>query len=416
MALLQINLVLVESPLGQALPSLWLQLGGQHSPADPTALPHHPATTLAASSVCCSNFLLPGQKNAKRLSCSSRRVGRQGTTPAQVSVGRGTPKMQGRRHRSPPCPGDSGRWAWPLCLHHLVRVRLRPSSSSAKLHTAAGSETAVHFPDPRWGTFGPGPCVASPDRALDGVLSENQQKTDLRVMDTDYKHYAIVYTLRDRGQEPSTTLQLYSGCRSGEGHPGAGLGQAMGNGGWQGWCSSSPPHQHPSMLALSHTPGIHLGVNETLHHQFTLVSPRSLPAVFWSGCRPPELSAALLGSGWVGTRPWGGVHSSEVGVVPPCCQPGMAMGYPAAVLCLLGPLTHLGCLAAAREPDVSPQFLQKFKALFHTVGLTEDMLAILPQSGECQGWGWPACSLCTGRLHRCLGLSMWEHTHASLSV
>lgn len=102
-----------------------------------------------------------------------------------------------------------------------------------------------------------------------------------------------------------------------------------------------PPHQHPSVPALSHTPGIPLGVNETLHHQFTLVSTRSLPVVFWSGCRPPELSAALLGSGWVGTRPWGGgVHSSEVGVVPPCCQPGMAMGYPAAVLCLLGPLTH----------------------------------------------------------------------------
>eukprot|EP00075_Anas_platyrhynchos_P037587 XP_027326840.1 extracellular fatty acid-binding protein-like isoform X1 [Anas platyrhynchos] len=76
--------------------------------------------------------------------------------------------------------------------------------------------------------------------------TENQQKTDLRVMDTDYKHYAIVYTLRDRGQEPSTTLQLYT-----------------------------------------------------------------------------------------------------------------------------------------REPDVSPQFLQKFKALFHTVGLTEDMLAILPQSDQC---------------------------------
>lgn len=65
---------------------------------------------------------------------------------------------------------------------------------------------------------------------------------------------------------------------------------------------------------------------------------------------------------------------------------------------------------------MSPQLLQKFKELSHSVGLTEDMLAILPQSGECQGWGWPARSLCTGRLHRCLGLSMWEHTHGFLSV
>ncbi|NXF29969.1 LCN15 protein, partial [Nyctibius bracteatus] len=43
-----------------------------------------------------------------------------------------------------------------------------------------------------------------------------------------------------------------------------------------------------------------------------------------------------------------------------------------------------------REQDVSPQLLQKFKELIPTVkGLTEDMLAVLPQSGECQeGAGW----------------------------
>ncbi|XP_050570620.1 extracellular fatty acid-binding protein-like [Cygnus atratus] len=40
--------------------------------------------------------------------------------------------------------------------------------------------------------------------------TENQEKTDLCVMETDYQHYAIVYTLRDRGQEPSTMLQLYT--------------------------------------------------------------------------------------------------------------------------------------------------------------------------------------------------------------
>ncbi|NXM45271.1 LCN15 protein, partial [Gymnorhina tibicen] len=35
-----------------------------------------------------------------------------------------------------------------------------------------------------------------------------------------------------------------------------------------------------------------------------------------------------------------------------------------------------------REQDVSPQLLQKFMELILTMGLTEDMLAILPKSGE----------------------------------
>ncbi|NXO98656.1 LCN15 protein, partial [Certhia brachydactyla] len=35
-----------------------------------------------------------------------------------------------------------------------------------------------------------------------------------------------------------------------------------------------------------------------------------------------------------------------------------------------------------REQDVSPQILQKFMELIPTVGLPEDMLAILPKSGE----------------------------------
>ncbi|NXG78995.1 LCN15 protein, partial [Baryphthengus martii] len=42
-----------------------------------------------------------------------------------------------------------------------------------------------------------------------------------------------------------------------------------------------------------------------------------------------------------------------------------------------------------REQDVSPQLLQKFKELIPTMGLTRDMLAILPKSGEClKGMGW----------------------------
>uniref|UniRef100_A0A669Q3X4 Lipocalin/cytosolic fatty-acid binding domain-containing protein n=1 Tax=Phasianus colchicus TaxID=9054 RepID=A0A669Q3X4_PHACC len=40
-----------------------------------------------------------------------------------------------------------------------------------------------------------------------------------------------------------------------------------------------------------------------------------------------------------------------------------------------------------RNQDMSPQLLQKFKKLFHSVGLTEDMLVVLPHSGECQKGG-----------------------------
>ncbi|NXA09346.1 LCN15 protein, partial [Sapayoa aenigma] len=36
-----------------------------------------------------------------------------------------------------------------------------------------------------------------------------------------------------------------------------------------------------------------------------------------------------------------------------------------------------------REQDVSPQLLQKFTELIPTMGLTEDMLTVLPESGEC---------------------------------
>ncbi|NXL50397.1 LCN15 protein, partial [Podilymbus podiceps] len=44
-----------------------------------------------------------------------------------------------------------------------------------------------------------------------------------------------------------------------------------------------------------------------------------------------------------------------------------------------------------REQDVSPQLLQKFKELIPSMGLTKDMMAVLPKSGEWQeGAGWQA--------------------------
>ncbi|NXE84713.1 LCN15 protein, partial [Cochlearius cochlearius] len=47
------------------------------------------------------------------------------------------------------------------------------------------------------------------------------------------------------------------------------------------------------------------------------------------------------------------------------------------------PTTALQLLT--REQDVSPQLLQKFRELIPGAGLTEDMLAVLPKSGERAG-------------------------------
>ncbi|XP_061867649.1 lipocalin-15-like isoform X2 [Colius striatus] len=58
----------------------------------------------------------------------------------------------------------------------------------------------------------------------------------------------------------------------------------------------------------------------------------------------------------------------------------------------------VGLQLLTRGQHVSPQLLQRFQELLPTVGLTKDMLAVLPKSGECQegaewahwpaAWGW----------------------------
>ncbi|XP_058709362.1 lipocalin-15-like isoform X2 [Poecile atricapillus] len=51
----------------------------------------------------------------------------------------------------------------------------------------------------------------------------------------------------------------------------------------------------------------------------------------------------------------------------------------------------------SREQDLSPQLLQKFMELIPTMGLTKDMLVILPKSGEWpKGTGWQLWPLCMG--------------------
>ncbi|KFO99094.1 Lipocalin, partial [Calypte anna] len=43
-----------------------------------------------------------------------------------------------------------------------------------------------------------------------------------------------------------------------------------------------------------------------------------------------------------------------------------------------------GLQLLTRDQNVSPQLLQKFKELIPSMGLAEEMLAVLPASGECQ--------------------------------
>ncbi|XP_072208920.1 lipocalin-15-like isoform X2 [Excalfactoria chinensis] len=50
------------------------------------------------------------------------------------------------------------------------------------------------------------------------VSTEKGEKRDLRVMDTDYEHYAIVYSKLKDSQKPSTALQLYTRNRDMSSH------------------------------------------------------------------------------------------------------------------------------------------------------------------------------------------------------
>lgn len=59
---------------------------------------------------------------------------------------------------------------------------------------------------------------------------------------------------------------------------------------------------------------------------------------------------------------------------------------------------------------MSPQLLQKFMELIPTMGLTKDMLAILPKSGEWpEGTGWQLQLLCMCTVQR-LGVLPIAHS------
>jgi len=163
---------------------------------------------------------------------------------------------------------------------------------------------------------------------------------------------------------------------------------------------------------------------------------QSPPAVCQSGCGPPAPPAAPYPPRWVGHPPQGvcapplpaqGSHGVPgAHPAPPrlrlCPSPGSCHcpvgAGPPAWGSLLGAPTptspRFGCLAAVRGQDGSPQLLQKFEDLIPTVGLTKDMMAVLPKSGECPaGAGWHAQPPCTGTLRGGSGHCR-QHAHPSL--
>nr|XP_009666353.1 PREDICTED: lipocalin-15-like isoform X1 [Struthio camelus australis] len=121
-----------------------------------------------------------------------------------------------------------------------------------------------------------------------------EEKRDLRVMETDYDHYAIVYTVKESDREPSTTLQLYSEFGSGDRCLSSPRPkQDVATSEWQRQGSPLPSTATTSalnFLAPRHMQEIHFGMNETLHQKYPpviLFRIKSPPAVFQSGCKPP---------------------------------------------------------------------------------------------------------------------------------
>lgn len=98
-----------------------------------------------------------------------------------------------------------------------------------------------------------------------------EEKRELRVVETDYSHYAIVQELQQREQELTTALQLLSGYWEWGWAPTAPRGRRWAPVGGQWLGAPSLPLATtlaPNMLAPRRTQGIHCGVNETSHQKY----------------------------------------------------------------------------------------------------------------------------------------------------
>lgn len=120
--------ILPAKPLGEGhcpaalrrlvLPVPWRIPGQAELPMPTTPLLSH----AVPSHICCFHFPFPGWTNARSLSCSSSKQGRQGTMWVRVGRGmRARDTLKWRVGNTGPCAQGAVGGGFGLCLHLLVR-------------------------------------------------------------------------------------------------------------------------------------------------------------------------------------------------------------------------------------------------------------------------------------------------------
>lgn len=139
---------------------------------------------------------------------------------------RAHPEMEGGHH---PCPMLGGQWEVGLApLLPLLGERLCCGwvPGSARWHRgpllilSLGKAGAQGSAPPEGAAEFPGLCHIAQLGTVWAPLAV-QEKRDLRVMDTDYSHYAIVYEIQHSKEKPKISLQLFSECHEWGWAPGA---------------------------------------------------------------------------------------------------------------------------------------------------------------------------------------------------
>ena len=184
-------------------------------------------------------------------------------------------------------------------------------------------------------------------------------QTDIRVVSTDYKHFAVLYVETQKAGVRSVWLQLYGGRPGGRG-------------------SQHPPSPHWSPGAGrssgSRVPKVRLHCRPCTHSSKFQVHGRRDRCVPGSPGDPRVCGR--------------GVRTPPPTPVPPplASHPTPPHPAPPSTTLLLPTLpssAHQPSLPSARAPELFPEGAQKMQQLAPQVGLNPSQGALLPQSGEC---------------------------------
>lgn len=139
-------------------------------------------------------------------------------------------------------------------------------------------------------------------------LSAAQEKKELRVMETDYSHYAIVHEIQHSERQPSTALQLLSGYQEREWAPTAPHGGTWGRQGL-----GSPLHSRAPCLSTPRaaTQGVHLG--------WIKPCTKDIPHGLWFDLKLPSPTSRLI-------SPPAGGFLIPGGLCPFAASPGWLWG------------------------------------------------------------------------------------------